>query len=24
LIATCRRLEQESNWLLLLHELGKA
>ena len=24
LIATCRRLEQESNWLTLLHELGRA
>lgn len=24
LIATCRRLEEESNWLTLLHELGKA
>jgi hypothetical protein len=24
LIAMCRRLEQESNWLMLLHELGKA
>jgi len=23
LIATCRRLEQESNWLTLLHELGR-
>ena len=24
LIATCRRLEEESNWLTLLHELGRA
>jgi hypothetical protein len=23
LIAACRRLEQESDWLMLLHELGK-